>query len=861
MLKLGDVVDGMKISSKTNFDCETCTLGKMSQYRSRQADRKASKKLDLVHCDIAGPIDPPAKEGFRYSISFVDDYSGAITVYLLKNKSDTVPAMERFLADTAPYGTVKRLRTDNGTEFTSEEFKNLVVKNRIKHEFSAPYSPHQNGTVERSWRTLYEMARCLLLETKLPKKLWTYALKTSAYIRNRCYNPRTRKTPFEMMTGHKPNLKNMHIFGTICYAYVQNKKKLDARCERGIFLGYDMKSPAYLIYFPEKDDVKRVRCVKFSKNFECSNDNIIDVPEEYSYSRPDEDEQPQIENSKEGADKRKDEESRYPRRDRNKPKYLDDYTMDDEVSNAARCSIDYCYRIADVPVTYEEALTCPESHQWLTAMKDEIDALEENNTYELTPLPEGRTVVGGKWVYAIKLGPDNTEKFKARYVAKGYSQVKDVDYEETFSPTARHTSIRMLMQLAAQQNMKVHQMDVKTAYLNADIDCEIYVQQPEGFIKTNKEGEKLVCKLNKSLYGLKQSGRNWNNVLDKFLIDQNFIQSRADPCLYTKFEGNCVTVILIWVDDLIIAASNDDVLCAIKETLKNKFKMKDIGQLSWFLGIEFNFDSDGTIKMSQKKFCEKVLERFHMSESNPKSVPCDPSITKFDSSVSTELDEPRLYRKIVGSLIYIMIATRPDLSYVVNKLSQSMSKPTKAHLGIAKQVLKYIKGTLDYSLTFKKSDTPLTLIGHCDSDWGASEDRKSISGFSFQLNEHGPLISWKSKKQRVIALSTCEAEYMAMTCAMQEANFLRQLLSDMLNSERESVILYVDNKGAIALAKNPIHHQRSKHIDIRYHFIRSQVETKIVDLLYVPSDENIADIFTKPVSKQRLMKFSLIRGV
>ena len=215
--------------------------------------------------------------------------------------------------------------------------------------------------------------------------------------------------------------------------------------------------------------------------------------------------------------------------------------------------------------------------------------------------------------------------------------------------------------------------------------------------------------------------------------------------------------------------------------------MKDIGQLSWFLGIEFNFDSDGTIKMSQKKFCEKVLERFHMSESNPKSVPCDPSITKFDSSVSTELDEPRLYRKIVGSLIYIMIATRPDLSYVVNKLSQSMSKPTKAHLGIAKQVLKYIKGTLDYSLTFKKSDTPLTLIGHCDSDWGASEDRKSISGFSFQLNEHGPLISWKSKKQRVIALSTCEAEYMAMTCAMQEANFLRQLLSDMLNSERESV--------------------------------------------------------------------------
>ena len=240
-------------------------------------------------------------------------------------------------------------------------------------------------------------------------------------------------------------------------------------------------------------------------------------------------------------------------------------------------------------------------------MKDEINALEENNTYELTPLPEGRTVVGGKWVYAINLGPDNTEKFKARYVAKGYSQVKYMDYEEDFSPTARHTSIRILMQLAAEQNMKVHQMDVKTAYLNANIDCKIYVQQPEGFIKTNKRGEKLVCKLNKSLYGLKQSGRNWNNVLDKFLIDQNFIQFIADLCLYNKFEGNCATIISIWVDDLIIAASNDDVLCAIKETLKNKFKMKDIGQLSWFLGIEFNFDSDGTITRSQKSFVKRFL--------------------------------------------------------------------------------------------------------------------------------------------------------------------------------------------------------------------------------------------------------------
>lgn len=169
---------------------------------------------------------------------------------------------------------MKRIRTDNGTEFTSAEFKTCMVKNHIKHEFSAPYSPHQNGTVERSWRTLYEMARCLLLEGKLPKKLWTSAVKTAAYIRNRCYNPRAGKTPFEAMTELQPNLKNMHISGTVCYAYIQNKMKLEARCEQGTFLGYDTQSPAYLVYFPERDDVKRAQCVKFCKNFEGERKDI-----------------------------------------------------------------------------------------------------------------------------------------------------------------------------------------------------------------------------------------------------------------------------------------------------------------------------------------------------------------------------------------------------------------------------------------------------------------------------------------------------------------------------------------------------------------------------------------------------------
>ena len=256
-----------------------------------------------------------------------------------------------------------------------------------------------------------------------------------------------------------------------------------------------------------------------------------------------------------------------------------------------------------------------------------------------------------------------------------------------------------------------------------------------------------------------------------------------------------------------------------------------------------------------------MLDRFKLEDCNPKAIPCDLSVNKIIENDSKEPCDTKLYREIVGSLIYIMTGTRPDLSYVVTKLSQHMSNPTKTVLGLAKHVLKYLKGTKNYDLKFKKSESPLKLIGHCDSDWGSSSDRRSITGYCYQLTEDGPLISWKSKKQAIVALSSCEAEYVAMTAAMQEGNFLRQLFSDIPNSDKQPIALNVDNQGAIALAKNPVHHQRSKHIDIKYHFIRLEVESGTVVLKYVPSEDNVADIFTKPLPKQKLNSFSLIRGL
>lgn len=415
------------------------------------------------------------------------------------------------------------------------------------------------------------------------------------------------------------------------------------------------------------------------------------------------------------------------------------------------------------------------------------------------------------------------------------------------------------MQIAVQNNYIVHQMDVKTAYLHAPIEEEIYLQQPEGFEKTTETREQLVCKLKKSLYGLKQSGRNWYKQLNDHLEQNNFERNKSDHCVYRKQIENDTIIVIIWVDDLIIAASNDELLNRFKDTMKAQFNMKDLGKISYFLGMQFE-QKEGEITMNQKKYIEKMLERYGMSECKPRYTPCEPKIEGSNSedrdSDNVGIANPKEYREIVGSLIYAMTCTRPDISWIVSKLSQTLANPKPENLVAAKHVLRYLKGTSDYELSFKKSDEDLKLIGFSDSDWASSvEDRRSTTGYCFSLNKQGPPISWKSKKQPTVALSTCEAEYIGLATATQESMYLTQLLSGMDNSDYTCTKMFGDNQGAIALSKNPVNRQRSKHIDVRYHFIRDVISKGKMDIVYCPSEDMAADILTKPVAKCRIVKF------
>ena len=929
--KLEHVVDGMKVSHKSSSkpnDCNVCILGKLTQNRNRKPDARATASLELVHTDLAGPVDPASKEGFKYCLAFPDDFSGAVFVYFLRNKSDTVDATERFLADSAPYGKVKCMRSDNGGEFTSVNFEALLRKNRIRHDTSAPYSPHQNGTAERHWRTLFEMGRCLLIQASLAKVFWPYAVMAAAYTRNRCYNNRLKQTPYFALTGRRPNLSNMRVFGSECYAYKQEKKKLDPRCTKGIFLGYDKLSPAYLVYFPEIGKVMKHRVVKFpsksvnekhtqtetgsllcdeddfmllrrnsnpdmagasgvNRSGEISGEQVEDTNpdmcdasgvnrsekisgEQAENTNPDmcsasdfdrsekvsgeQTEKPVIEHKTDGNPQCVTEGARYPTRERRRPAYLNDYVTDlDEViaeSDQVLSSVDYCYRVSAFPQTYQEAIESPESENWKAAMREEMDSLIENETFILTTLPEGRNLVGGRWVYTIKEGSDGAKTYKARYVAKGYSQVRGVDYQETFAPTANLTSVRALLQIAAQHDLILHQMDVKTAFLNAPIDCEIYMDQAEGFKAPSSSNGRLVYKLNKSLYGLKQSGRNWNNVLHCFLLDNQFVQSPIDNCMYTKQFGSKMVVILVWVDDIIIAASDMVLMSEAKQMLQERFRMKDLGRLSYFLGIDFK-QGDGFVKMNQRRYLSKVLERFEMSSCKPRATPSE---QKLEFGSETPCD-PRRYREAVGSLVYAMTCTRPDICWVVSRLSQFLSSPLQEHWTAVKHVLRYLKGTLHYELCYRKCDDGLTLVGYSDADWAsATDDRRSTSGYCFSLNKAGPLISWKSRKQPTVALSSCEAEYIALSAAVQEGLYLTQLLKD-INEVCGPVVIFEDNQGAIALSKNPVNRQRSKQIDVRYHFIRTTQNTGKVVVKYCPTADMAADLMTKASTKFKLQKF------
>ena len=911
--KLPDHVDNMRIdkTKKMTGECEICIRGKMTKHISKTPDARGTHAFHSIHIDLNGPIVEPNESEFAYVFGAICDYSQFVTVYLMRMKSDSPDALLKYISDVSMYGKINKVRTDGGGEFNSAAFRQILLNKGIKHETSAPYSPEMLGHIERTWRTIFNAARCLLYDSGVPLVLWPYAVKYAVYTRNRVYQRRIKCTPLEKATNKRPNLAKVELFGAKCYRYIQNKTKLEPRAIVGVFVGYHESSPAKQIYDPETGAIHNVKDVKFLNEM-FYKQNILETRitaennenDRSGRESADSPIRPNRNNGIPDSDNDNTERVRdtqcltqspqpqlnehYNLRQRNTVDYTDFnvnmhniYSIDRDASqtiesnesithsifniyleqnmlsnyNFLSCS-NINHSIINVPNTFKQAMQSPEREQWIKAMDGEMESLLSNHTYDLVHRPLNQEIVGGRWVFSIKNDPDNNLRFKARFVAKGYTQSKGVNFNDTYAPTARMTSMRVLINMAVQNGYLGHHCDVNNAYLHSEIDYEIYMEQPEGYVRDPSK----VCRLNKSIYGLKQSAAMWHSTLITFMNSQNLEQSVMDPCVFIRKSKSNTLILLIWVDDCIIFASSLRIMNEFKRNFGQTFKIKDLGSLTWFLGIQFKIEKD-VIRMNQKLYTQNIIKRFNEQNSTPRTLPCDPNIYEILEAKSDKLGSPTTYREIVGSLIYLMTCTRPDIAFIVTLLSRYMNSPTKTHINLARSVLRYLKYTLDYDLKYVKTEGELRLYGYSDSDWASDNDRQSVSGYAFKCNPLSGLVSWRSGKQTLVATSSCEAEYIALHEAVCEALFLRQIYAEFTKSHTQNVIIHADNQGCICLAKHPTYHRRTKHIDIRFHALRKYVSNKSVSIIYIPSRDNLADMCTKALRGTHLKSFSIIRGI
>ena len=391
----------------------------------------------------------------------------------------------------------------------------------------------------------------------------------------------------------------------------------------------------------------------------------------------------------------------------------------------------------------------------------------------------------------------------------------------------------------------------RSSFLNGELKEEIYMEQPDGYVQPGKEH--LVCRLKKSLYGLKQAPRCWNIKFVNHLKKIGFRQSEADPCVFVRSGQGNPCVLAVYVDDIILLTNTEAEMLMIKKQLKDGFKMKDMGELHYLLGISMRV-KDGTVTLDQHQYLTKLLEKFGLQDAKEASTPLDPNVKLVkEDNYSTPVD-PTCYQSLVGSLLYAAMATRPDIAHAVGVLGRFSASPNEAHATAAKRVCRYLKKTLDLKLVYTGQGVCETY-GYSDADWASSlDDRHSTSGNVFMMA--GAAVSWLSKRQATVALSTAEAEYMSLTSAVQEAVWMRRLLQ-ALGVKLESLVIYEDNQGSIKMAHNPVLHSQTKHIDIRYHYIRETVAEGTVMLQYCPTKDMVADILTKPLGKGR---FEILRG-
>ena len=900
--------------------CDNCPYGKQTRAPFLKTESLPPDIGDIIVSDLCGPFELSVG-GYKYFITWIDLSTRMSNVEFLKNKEckTVTESFKRYMAWLLRQKKmdVKKVRTDNGGEYTGKEFEDVCSKLGIIHETTSPYTPEHNGIAERYNRTLQEGALTLRNDADLSAKFWVSAIHTVNFVKNRILHHRLGTSPYEAFWKKKPSIDWLRTYGCKCWALIPKaiRRKGDYKSVEGIFVGYYDDSKAYKIWVPRTHTLLKARDAIFDESNHIERITIHatdddDIPELWTTDLPvtkaisgppvhhvwthddalpmhheaadsplteltqtdtnDKAEEQVVD--KEGQKEVYEEIPKHAPKDFEKGPWLDPSNqsygrgrrhmgiyaavnaMAHGLANLEHIESAFVTLADDEPANYREATNSPNAAKWQESMNDEFDSLKKYQTWYLVDKPPNVNIVGSRWTYRVKrdnLGLVN--RYKARLVAQGFSQVAGLDFEETYSPTIRFTSIRLILALACRYNLELRHIDVKGAYLNGKLQDDVYMRQPEGFVEKGKEH--LVCKLNKGLYGLKQSGRVWHQTLRLEMEKLGFKHGDADPTVFFRFGNNKSVEIAGWyVDDGLLASNSVESMDHMVKEIEGTFDIQDLGEPDRLLGIKITRDRDlGTIHISQPSFIDTIARRFDITHGRVISSPMDSSVNLHVSTNADEtIDVP--YASLIGSINYCAISTRPDIAYATNKCAQFTSRPTLAHWEAAKRVVRYLLNTRDYGITYRQEGKGVeghghNLAGFTDADFaGDVNDRKSTTGWVFTFN--GAPISWASKKQGLVTRSSMEAELVAGSIASAEGIWLIRLGRDFRH-DFTPIPMFTDNQSFIAFTKNDVNNARTKHIDTHYHYTREQVNAGNIQLHYVSTLENPADILTKPLSPRK----------
>ncbi|KAJ9538974.1 hypothetical protein OSB04_031707 [Centaurea solstitialis] len=900
--------------------CSGCAQGKMKRASHPPKPEQGSKSpLSLIHMDLCGPMKTVSLAGRKYVLVIVDDYSRYTWTRFLKTKDETSNLIINFIkaVQVQLKLPVQTVRSDNGTEFKNQVLKGFYNSLGITQTFSAARTPEQNGVVEHRNRTLVEAARSMLAQSQLPQYLWAEAVNTACYTQNRSIiHRRFGKTPYHVLFGRIPNIDYFKVFGCPCFVLNETENRENCSVAYRVF-----NKKSRVVYesvnvrfdpFVELSSTASSNTDTVSNNVvftdaSSSTTSSIDPPATSTEldslsSTPSSSTTPSSEVSPTSSTQCSDLPS-IVSSPSSSPIVMDTLHLDIIIDSHDQSSSHEVVHNDSIPEGHEPLTMHPTStdnilepssvnnqtplphtvkwtkdhpidliigdptygvqtraasanecnfsvflsnieptrvsdalqdSDWVTAMQEELNQFEALKVWRLVKLPESKSVIDTKWIFKNKKDANNIiVRNKARLVAKGYRQQEGIDYDETFAPVARLEAIRMFLAYAAYKDFTVFQMDVKTAFLYGHLKEEVYVAQPEGFV--NKEHLDYVYVLDKALYGLKQAPRAWYEELSKHLLSKGFKKGSADSTLFLMKDGEHIVVIQIYVDDIIFGSTSRELCKKFENVMTEEFKMSMMGEINFFLGLQVRQFSDG-IFINQSKYIFDLLKKYDMSGCHSIGTPMATGNSIGPDHEGKDVDL-RNYRSMVGSLMYLT-ASRPDIMFATCVCARYQAKPKESHLAAVKRIFRYLKGTPYYGIWYPKG-LGFELQAYTDADYGGCNmDRKSTSGHLQFLGNK--LVSWASKKQQCVSTSTAESEYVAAaSCCSQ-------------------IPIYCDSKSAIAISANPVQHSKTKHIDIRYHFLKDNVEKENIELYFVNTEYQLADLFTKALDEKRF-KFLISR--